>query len=299
MTDPSRPSRSRSTPAPGRPGPPGGRRTRITRRGRLVLLTTALAAVAAAIAAPFVLGGDEDEGPRHAATLTVPEGWRASQVYAAVDTALHLKKGTTGKKAAAAGLALPGAAGGNPEGYLYPATYPITEKSTPERLLSTMVDTANRTYAEGTVAAGAEQNAVSRYQLVTVASIVQSEAATDKDMARVARVVYNRLDEGMPLQMDSTLNYGLGRSTLHTKTAETRSKTPYNTYVHKGLPPTPIANPGAQALRAATRPAEGDWLYFVTVKRGDTRFTSDYAEHQKNVAEFNKLHSSPSPSVSS
>ncbi|EDY43297.1 aminodeoxychorismate lyase [Streptomyces sp. SPB074] len=248
---------------------------------------------------PLVLSGDEDEGPAHAATLTVPEGWRASQVYTAVDTALRLKKGTTRAKAADAGLALPGDAGGNPEGYLYPATYPITDRTTPERLLATMVDTANRTYAGGTVGAGAEQNAVSRYQLVTVASIVQSEAATDKDMARVARVVYNRLDEGMPLQMDSTLNYGLGRSTLHTKTSETRSKTPYNTYVHKGLPPTPIANPGAGALRAATRPAEGSWLYFVTVAPGDTRFTSDYAEHQKNVAEFNSRHSSPSPSASS
>ncbi|WP_431038788.1 endolytic transglycosylase MltG [Streptomyces sp. P6-2-1] len=298
MTEPSRPSRPRSLPAPGRPGPPDGRRTRITRRGRLVLLATALAAVAAAIAVPFVLNG-EDDGPKRAATLTVPEGWRASQVYAAVDTALHLKKGTTGKKAADAGLSLPGDAGGNPEGYLFPATYPITDKTTPERLLTAMVDTANRTYAGGTVAAGAEKNAVSRYQLVTVASIVQSEAATDKDMARVARVVYNRLDEGMPLQMDSTLNYGLGRSTLHTKTSETRSRTPYNTYVHKGLPPTPIANPGTQALRAATSPAEGDWLYFVTVKPGDTRFTRDYAEHQENVAEFNKRHSSPSPSASS
>jgi UPF0755 protein len=299
MTEPARPSRPRATPAPGRPGPPGGRRTRITRRGRLALLATGIAAVAAGIAVPLALNGEKDEGPRYAPALTVPEGWRASQVYTAVDTALRLKKGTTAERAADAGLALPGDAGGNPEGYLYPATYPLTDTTTPEQLLATMVETANRAYAGGTVAAGAEKNAVSRYQLVTVASIVQSEAATEKDMARVARVVYNRLDKGMPLQMDSTLNYGLGRSTLHTKTSETRSKTPYNTYVHKGLPPTPIANPGAQALRAATRPAEGDWLYFVTVKSGDTRFTSDYAEHRKNVAEFNKLHSSPSPSASS
>lgn len=77
-------------------------------------------------------------------------------------------------------------------------------------------------------------------------------------------------------------------------TEDTRIDSPYNSYQRMGLPPTPIGNPGEEAMRAAINPTPGDWLYFVTVKRGDTRFTADYAEHQANVAEFNRIEQSPS-----
>jgi UPF0755 protein len=98
----------------------------------------------------------------------------------------------------------------------------------------------------------------------------------------------------MPLQMDSTINYALGRSTLKTTDKDTKIDSPYNSYQRMGLPPTPIANPGDEAMTAAINPTPGDWLYFVTVKPGDTRFTADYAEHQRNVAEFNRLQRSAS-----
>jgi uncharacterized YceG family protein len=101
----------------------------------------------------------------------------------------------------------------------------------------------------------------------------------------VARVVFNRLERGMPLQMDSTLNYGLNRFTAKATPADTRVESPYNSYQRMGLPPTPIDNPGEAAMRAAINPTPGDWLYFVTVKPGDTRFTANYEEHQRNVAE--------------
>jgi UPF0755 protein len=104
----------------------------------------------------------------------------------------------------------------------------------------------------------------------------------------VARVIFNRLERGMPLQMDSTINYALGRSTLRTSAKDTRLDSPYNSYQRMGLPPTPIDNPGEEAMRAAINPTPGNWLYFVTVKPGDTRFTADYAEHLRNVAEFNR-----------
>ncbi|NEE28173.1 endolytic transglycosylase MltG, partial [Streptomyces sp. SID7982] len=119
-------------------------------------------------------------------------------------------------------------------------------------------------------------------------SIVQAEADTPADMGKVARVVYNRLLKDMPLQMDSTINYALKRSTLDTTTADTQLDSPYNSYRIKGLPPTPIGNPGEEALRAAVRPTPGPWLYFVTVGPGDTRFTDSYDEQQKNVEEFNR-----------
>jgi UPF0755 protein len=133
------------------------------------------------------------------------------------------------------------------------------------------------------------------YQAVTIASIVQAEAATKEDMGKVARVIFNRLERGMPLQMDSTINYALNRATLKTTLDDTRIDSPYNSYQRMGLPPTPIDNPGEEAVRAAISPTPGDWLYFVTVKPGDTRFTADYAEHQRNVAEFNAQQKSESP----
>ncbi|ANB05033.1 aminodeoxychorismate lyase [Streptomyces ambofaciens] len=231
----------------------------------------------------------DDEGEPGPTSLVIPEGWRATQVYAAVDKALALPAGTTRKSLAKADLKLPNDAEGNPEGYLFPATYPLGEAPTPEKLLAAMVDKANEKFTGAPVAAGAQRNALNVYQAVTIASIVQAEAAGQRDMAKAARVVFNRLERGMPLQMDSTINYALGRSTLNTTAKDTRIDSPYNSYQRMGLPPTPIANPGDEAMRAAINPTPGDWLYFVTVKPGDTRFTADYAEHQRNVAEFNRV----------
>ncbi|NGO06444.1 endolytic transglycosylase MltG [Streptomyces sp. HC44] len=261
------------------------RRTiRLTRRGRIALIATGAVAAATAVAVPL-LSTDEAEGPM---SLVVPEGWRSSQVYKAVDKALALPAGTTKKSLGKARLKLPDDANGNPEGYLFPGTYPIDEKSTPASLLSYMVNTANKKFSGSTVTAGAERNAMNVYQTVTVASMVQAEAATKADMGKVARVIYNRLERGMPLQLDSTINYALNRTALRTSQSDTRLNSPYNTYQRMGLPPTPIANPGKDAMRAAVSPAQGDWLYFVTVKLGDTRFTADYLEHQRNVAKFDR-----------
>jgi uncharacterized YceG family protein len=229
------------------------------------------------------------------ATLVIPEGWRASQVYDAVDKALDLPVGSTKRSVGTAGLNLPGDAGGNPEGYLFPATYPLEKGATPQSVLRFMVDTANQRFDRAPVAAGAQRNAMNVYQAVTIASIVQAEAADKADMGKVARVVFNRLQSGMPLQMDSTLNYALNRNTVNTTLSDTRIQNPYNSYQRMGLPPTPIDNPGEDAMRAAMNPAPGNWLYFVTVKPGDTRFTADYAEHQRNVAEFNAVRSSKGP----
>ncbi|WP_155060400.1 endolytic transglycosylase MltG [Streptomyces blattellae] len=264
---------------------------RLTRRGRIALIAAGAVLAGTAVAVPLLtLGGEEEAEP---ASLVIPEGWRAGQVYDAVDKALERPPGTTKKSLAKANLRLPVDAEGNPEGYLFPATYPIDEKATPEALLSTMVDTANQRFNGVPIAAGAQRNAMNVYQAVTIASIVQAEAATKADMGKVARVIFNRLERGMPLQMDSTINYALNRSTVKTTLDDLRIESPYNSYQRMGLPPTPIDSPGEEALRAAATPTPGDWLYFVTVKRGDTRFTADYAEHQRNVAEFNALQKAP------
>ena len=272
---------------------PPRRTIRLTLRGRIALIATGAVVAGTAVAVPLLtLGGDGDGRPT---SLVIPEGWRAGQVYTAVDKALSLPTGTTKKSLVRAKLKLPNDAEGNPEGYLFPATYPLAEKTTPEALLTSMVDLADKKFNGAPNAAGAQRNAMNVYQAVTIASIVQAEAATKADMGKVARVVLNRLERGMPLQMDSTINYALNRATLKTTADDTKLDSPYNSYQRMGLPPTPIDNPGEDAMRAAINPAPGDWLYFVTVKPGDTRFTADYAEHQRNVAEFNALRKKASP----
>ncbi|MEU5542651.1 endolytic transglycosylase MltG [Streptomyces sioyaensis] len=250
------------------------RRPRASRRGRLLL--------AAGVSVLLVLGVlllawwlRERQAER---SLTVPEGQRAGQIYAAADKALKLPAGSTAKAAKRTHLELPDDAQGDPEGYLYPATYPVSSDTTPASLLSYMATTAGRHLAD---------DGISSYRTVVIASIVQAEADRPADMGKVARVITNRLAHHMPLQMDSTLNYALHRSTLRTSHADTRLHSPYNTYRNQGLPPTPIDSPGADALKAAGAPPAGDWLYFVTVTPGDTRFTADYQKHLRNVQEFN------------
>ncbi|MFZ3565797.1 endolytic transglycosylase MltG [Streptomyces sp. BH097] len=267
------------------------KKRRLSRRARFVVLAVVALAVVAAVVVPLVVvfGGKESG---RSEKLVIPEGYRASQVYEAVDKALAVDGGTTKKAAAKAHFTLPGAADGNPEGYLFPATYPIGRKTTPASLLAYMNDTADQRLKADHIAKGADANGVSGYETVIIASIVQAEADTHEDMGKVARVVYNRLDQGMPLQMDSTINYALNRSTLDTSHADTRTDSPYNTYAHKGLPPTPIGNPGEDAIDAAIAPPKGDWLYFVTVGPGDTRFTDSYEEQKKNVEEFNSRQAS-------
>ncbi|MEW2626075.1 endolytic transglycosylase MltG [Streptomyces sp. NPDC048106] len=280
-------------------------RIRLTRRGRLVLVVAGAVVAGTAVAVPLLTVADHHEVPRPAA-LVVQEGWRASQVYDAIDKALALPSGSTRTSLGKARLTLPKDAGGNPEGYLFPASYPLRKGSTPESLLRSMVDAAHQKFDGAPVAAGAQRNSMNVYQALTIASIIQAQAVKKDDMGKVARVILNRLERGMPLQLDSTLTYALGRA--RTTEEDAKIDSPYNTYQRMGLPPTPIGNPGEDAMRAAINPTPGDWLYFVTVKPGDTRFTADYDTHVRNVAEFNSVRQkaeqqtgqsqSPSPSPS-
>ncbi|MER7759345.1 endolytic transglycosylase MltG [Streptomyces sp. NPDC097619] len=263
------------------------RRVRLTRRGRLAaFLGAVLALTVTALLLPGLLRDETPEQPRR---LLIPEGWRAGQVYEALDRELKLAPGTARTAASKAGLALPAEAKGNPEGYLFPATYPVTSRSTADGLLAYMVDTTHRRLAARPLSDAAASLGMTPYQTATLASIVQAEADTPADMGKVARVIHNRLAKSMPLQMDSTLHYALGKRTVDTSLADTRIDHPFNTYSRQGLPPTPIDSPGMDALRASVAPTPGNWLFFVTVKPGDTRFSATYREHLKHVAEFNRL----------
>jgi UPF0755 protein len=123
----------------------------------------------------------------------------------------------------------------------------------------------------------AKRLGMSAYDVLIVASLVQAEVAPD-DFRKVARVIYNRLNQGMKLQFDSTVNYALRTDTFFLTEDMLTTESPYNTFVIDGLPPTPINSPGQDAIEAALNPATGDWLYFVTVDPDTltTRFTADY-----------------------
>lgn len=228
---------------------------------------------------------------RNLNTLIVAEGLRATQVYAAIDAKLGLKKGTTQKAAKDADLGLPKMAKGNPEGFLYPSRYSVGDSTKPVDLLKQMVKQAEAEYQRDDLDEAAKGVGRSPYEVIVIASVIQAEAQAEKDFGKVSRVIYNRLNTDATLgrlDMDSTINYALGRSTLDTSKVDTGIDHPYNTYRIKGLPPGPIGNPGHQAIKAALNPTDGDWVYFVTVKAGDTRFTADINEHNRNVQEFNR-----------
>jgi UPF0755 protein len=184
-------------------------------------------------------------------------------------------------------LGLPAYAANRPEGFLYPGTYDLPKGATATSILRQM--TAK--YAQVTARLRLDQTARSKhiepYDAVRVASIIQAETNRSVDYPKVARVIYNRLNRGMRLQMDSTIHYMIGRTGSVFTPAEARQiRSPYNTYLNGGLPPTPINSPTEETLRAALHPATGDWLYFVTVNldTGETAFAATPAEHNANRA---------------
>ncbi len=174
------------------------------------------------------------------------------------------------------------------EGYLFPSTYHYTRNTSCRQLLSLMLKTFNDQYQK--ISAGtAKPPAYHRHELVTLASIVQKEAGNEEEMPLIAAVIFNRLHKGMRLECDPTVIYGLGeRFDGNLRKKDLRDSSPYNTYRHRGLPPGPICNPGAAALRAVFSPAQVDYLYFVSRNNGSHYFSSTLKEHNRAVNRFQK-----------
>lgn len=176
-------------------------------------------------------------------------------------------------------LGLPAYAGSKPEGFLFPATYDVEPGTPAVDALQMLTEKFGEIAAGLDLEGGAAKLRVSAYDIVKIASIVEAETPLDADRAKVARVVLNRLAKGMPLQLDSTVNYIRAERKARLSTDDISVNSPYNTYRNKGLPPTPIDSPGRLALQAALAPAAGDWIYFITIdKAGHSLFTSSYQE---------------------
>ena len=218
-----------------------------------------------------------DPSARVQSRVTLPEGLRLDETLKtlAKGTELPIKDFEKALKDAEP-LGLPDYANGNPEGFLYPATYEVP----PNADASSVLEQLFTAYATAAEEAGVERTPRDPEEIVIIASLVEAEARLDGDFGKVARVVYNRLEAGMPLQFDSTVNYALKADKEIVTYEDLGADSPYNTYQNTGLPPAPINSPGLAAMTAAVNPTEGDWLYFVTTdpQKGTTKFTGDYQE---------------------
>jgi UPF0755 protein len=226
-----------------------------------------------------------DPSARVEAKVTLPEGLRLDETLEklAAGTELPLKDFKAALEDAER-LGLPAYAQGNPEGFLYPATYTVPPNADADSVLKDLFEA----YAVAAEDAGVERTPRDPEEIVIIASLIEAEARHDEDFGKVARVVYNRLDAGMPLQFDSTVNYALNADKEIVTYEDLGEDSPYNTYQNTGLPPAPINSPGLKALTAAVNPPDGDWLYFVTVdpEAGTTKFTADYDEFLRFKAEL-------------
>lgn len=169
------------------------------------------------------------------------------------------------------------------EGLIAPGQYVLNPEMGAEEILTDLITRSTKKYNETDIENRAKAIGLSPYELLTSASLVEREAPAG-EFDKVARVILNRLKEPMRLEFDSTVNYGLEDVELATTDEHRAEKTPWNTYAKDGLPETPIASPSEEAISAMENPADGKWLFFVTVdEEGTTVFSDNYDEHLKNV----------------
>jgi len=222
--------------------------------------------------------------------LLIPEGLRLDEVIARLGRETRNLKGYEQAIKDVSALGLPSYAKGNPEGYLFPATYTVYPGTQPIQVLRAMVLRFNQEASSVNLAATAAHDQISKGDAITVASLVQAEGKRPQDLAKIARVIYNRLNAHMRLQLDTTVLYARNSRAADVTIAQTQNtRSAYNTYLHAGLPPGPIDSPGDAAIRAALHPAKGNWLYFLTInpQTGLTKFTNSYSVFQTYVAELN------------
>jgi UPF0755 protein len=219
-----------------------------------------------------------DAGPTAGyARLVIPEGFRLTQIEALLP---HV--GVSPKAyAAAARAAVPPPGFGhhvNMEGFMFPATYQVRPHEAASTLVSQQLVAFRSAFSQVNMGYARSKN-LTPYDVLRLASMIEREARVPGDRAKVAAVVYNRLRLGMPLAIDATILYHLGSWTATIHQSDLTDPEPYNLRVHKGLPPTPICNPGLASLQAAAHPGRYDYIYYVAQPgKAAQYFTSSYAD---------------------
>ncbi len=202
------------------------------------------------------------------AKITIPEGWNIFEIsdYLSKNLINFNKKTFTS-------LAK------NKEGYLFPDTYFVSPVAKPEKI----IDMMNKTFENkiGTVH-GVSTSTRSLKEIMIMASILEEEARTTESRRIISGILWKRLDMGMPLQVDATFGYINGKNTYDLTVDDLKIDSPYNTYVYKGLPPTPISNPGTDAIFSAANPVKTKYLYYLSSRSGKMYYATTFEEHKKN-----------------
>ncbi len=231
--------------------------------------------------------------------ITIPEGWTIAQIQNRLNTYTN-QCPKIAKKFDDTALNLSVTSYGHlyttsTEGYLFPDTYTVTNETTSLELIEKMLENFDRRvqakHLTDIVYCGQKYFDTSDYnealyKILTVASLIEREVKVEGERELVASVIYNRLKKGMPLQIDATITYSPGKSTNNKERVlykDLKKKTPYNTYVIKGLPKGPICNPGEKCFYAACHPKETDYLYYVAKKDDSHIFAKTLAEHNENI----------------
>jgi UPF0755 protein len=215
--------------------------------------------------------------------VTIPEGLAATQIAAQLTKAGTIKGETYLELSKQPSKFVVPKVGGTDkqvttlEGLLFPDTYYMMTGDGPTELIGAQLAAFNKKTAS-LPWENAEALGLTPYEILIIASMLEKEANTASDMANVAAVIYNRMDEKMRLDVDATVRYALNKWTEPLTDEDLEVDSPYNTRQVKGLPPAPIANPGVAALTAALKPAEADYLYYLTDNAGKTHFTASYDE---------------------
>lgn len=219
--------------------------------------------------------------------ITIPEGFTIKKTAAMLDQGTVIKGSDYTAQAVAGQYSygfLKGLAPGTPlEGFLFPDTYLVPRTAGAKDLITLQLDNFNR-YWNATRQAEAAQRRLSPQQIVIIASMIEREARFEVDRPLVASVIYNRLQAGWPLQIDATVLYakGVWQSTVTTQDRNIQS--PYNTYLHTGLPPGPISNPGIQSIDAALKPAQTGYFFYLSDPQGHNH----YAQTEQQFAQLLK-----------
>jgi UPF0755 protein len=235
-----------------------------------------------------------DPKARLRSRVTIPEGTsldKTLQIIAKNISDVPLASLREAAKNPAA-LGLPAYAKGNPEGFLFPATYDIEPGTSAVDVLRTLVQEYEVRAERMDLEARAKKVNLTPYEALVVASLIEGETGAEADRGKVSRVVYNRLKKPMRLQFDSTVKYayalkGENKTRLFHRDLDIVS--PYNTYTHEGLPPAPINSPGEEAIEAALSPTPGPWLYFVVIdKAGNSAFAATSEEFARLREKYRK-----------
>jgi len=220
--------------------------------------------------------------------VTIPEGLRGEDVARIVAAKFPLsRKRLVALQSDPKFIASLGVQAPTLEGYLLPETYSFPKNVTEKEVLRKMVSDM-QAFFDAKKRQRAEQLGLSFHQVLTLASIIEKEAAREDEKPRIASVYYNRLKKGMRLQSDPTVIYGIKNFDGNLRRRDLKADTPYNTYTRYGLPPTPIANPGKSSIMAVLYPEVSPYLYFVSRNDGTHAFSVTLAEHNRAVNRYQR-----------